>query len=176
MALRLHAIGFARRDRDCVAGIDVDPDQEDFSGGSIDAIFARMRASPPRQHPFALVDGDAVVGFIVLREDAALPDWAAAGCITLHNLRLDRRVQGRALGRSALRLVGQWISDQRPAIAQVMVSINIGNIASLRLALGCGLVPTGAVVGGRLGPELVLRAAVAQLGAPHAPPASTSSL
>ena len=57
-------------EEEVAAGIAVDPETEPYSGGPIGEVFAQLRASPPRQTPFALVDGDRVVGFIVAREGA----------------------------------------------------------------------------------------------------------
>ncbi|MFH1340431.1 MAG: hypothetical protein ABIL01_04325, partial [Pseudomonadota bacterium] len=78
MAVSLRVLGFD--DEALVAGISVDPDKESYSGGPMGDIFDQLRASPPRQTPFALADGDRIVGFIVAREEAALPVWAEKGC------------------------------------------------------------------------------------------------
>lgn len=172
MSISLRAIGLD--ERDVVAGITIEPEAEDYSGGRIDDIFERMRASPPGQLPFALVDGDAVVGFIVVREGAALPVWATSGSMSLHNLRIDRRFRGHGFGRSAMRLVGRWIAKQRPAVTHVMASVNVENLAAIRFNLGCGFLPTGMTVDGRLGLETILIVPVERLGADQ--PASTNSL
>ena len=174
MALWLRAIGYD--ERDVVAGIVIDPEQEDYSGGRIDDIFERLMASPPRQHPFALVDGDTVVGFIVAREDAALPVWAKKGCVSLHNLRIDGRFQGRGYGKSAMRLAGQWIAGERPAVTHVMSSVNVENLAATRLNRACGLMPTGRIVEGRLGRESVMIAPVERLAGSQSASTSTKSL
>jgi RimJ/RimL family protein N-acetyltransferase len=172
MSLVLRAIGL--NERDLVAAIEVEPDQARFSGGSVDEIFDRMAAVPRGQHPFALADGNNVVGLLVLREADALPGWAEPGCVSLHNFRFDRRFQARGLGRTALRLAGQWVAQARPAVTHVMASINVVNVAALRLALGCGLAPTGRIVEGRIGPEIVMAARTEHLGISHA--ASTRTL
>lgn len=162
MSMILREIGLD--DRHLVDGIDVDPVQADYSGGSVDDIFDRLRASPANQMPFVFASGDSITGFIVLREGAALPDWAETGTISLHNFRLDRRIQGRGIGKTALRLVGEWIAGARPGVSHVFASVNVVNLAALRLSLGTGLTTTGAMVEGRLGPEIVMRAAVERLG------------
>lgn len=174
MAVGLRAIGFG--DRDIVAGIETDPDKEAYSGGRIDDIFERLRASPPRQHPFALVDGNTVVGFIVARESAALPVWAASGCMTLNNLRIDRRFQGRGYGKAAIRLAAQWIKRERPAVTHVMSSVNVDNLPAFRLNLACGLTPTGRIVEGLLGRQRVMIAPIERLCSAQSTSTSTRSL
>ncbi|MGO4832723.1 GNAT family N-acetyltransferase [Rhizobiaceae sp. 2RAB30] len=161
MAVSLRVIGFD--EEALVAGIAVDPDKEAFSGGTIGEIFDQLRASPPRQTPFALADGDMVVGFIVAREDAALPAWAERGSMTLNNLRIDTRFQGRGYGKAAIRLAAQWIARERPTVTHVMSSVNVANLAAFHLNLACGLTPTGQIVEGRMGRQRVMVAPIERL-------------
>ena len=172
MAVVLRAIGFD--DQVLVAGIAVDPDTESYSGGPIGDVFAQLQASPPRQTPFSLADGDRVVGFIVAREGAALPVWAEKGCMTLNNLRIDTRLQGRGYGKAAIRLAAQWIARERPAVTHVMSSVNVANLAAFNLNLACGLTPTGRIVEGRIGRQRIMIAPIERLCSDQ--PTSTRSL
>lgn len=174
MAVVLRPIGLD--DQALVAGIAVDPDTEPYSGGPIGDVFEQLRASPPRQHAFALVDGDRVVGFIVAREDAALPAWAERGCMTLNNLRIDRRLQGRGYGKAAIRLAAQWIARERPAVTHVMSSVNVDNLAAFHLNLSCGLVPTGRIVDGPIGLQRLMIAPIQRLCTDQSASTSTRSL
>ena len=161
MAVSLRVLGFD--DEALVAGISVDPDKESYSGGPMGDIFDQLRASPPRQTPFALADGDRIVGFIVAREEAALPVWAEKGCMTLNNLRIDTRLQGRGYGKAAIRLAAQWIARERPAVTHVMSSVNVANLAAFHLNLACGLTPTGRIVEGRIGRQRIMIAPIERL-------------
>lgn len=161
MGVWLHAIGLD--DREIVAGIEVEPDKEPYAGGSIDDIFDQLRLSPPRQHPFALIDGKRVVGFIVAREGEALPAWAEAGCMTLNNLLIDSRFRGQGYGKAAIRLAAQWIAKERPSVTHVMSSVNVNNLAAFHLNIACGLVPTGSIFEGRLGGQKLMIAPVERL-------------
>lgn len=174
MAVSLRVLGLD--DEDVVAGIAVDPDKERYSGGPIGEVFAQLRASPPRQTPFALVDGDRVVGFIVAREGAALPVWAQEGCMTLNNLRIDTRLHGRGYGKAAIRLAAQWIARERPMVTHVMSSVNVANLAAFNLNLACGLTPTGEIVDGRIGRQRIMSAPIARLCGDQAGSTSTRSL
>jgi len=174
MAVSLRVIGLD--DEAVVAGIAVDPDKESYSGGPIGGVFEQLRASPPSQIPFALADGDRVVGFIVAREDAALPVWAEKGCMTLNNLRIDARLQGRGYGKAAIRLAARWIARERPAVTHVMSSVNVDNIAAFHLNLACGLMPTGRIVEGRIGRQRIMISSIERLCSDQPGSTSTSSL
>nr|WP_295466239.1 GNAT family N-acetyltransferase [Mesorhizobium sp.] len=174
MTAVLREIGL--NDEALVAGIAVDPDKEPYAGGPIGDIFNELRASPPGQTPFALVDGDRVVGFIVAREDAALPAWAERGCMTLNNLRIDTRLQGRGYGKAAIRLAAQWIARERPAVTHVMSSVNVANLAAFHLNLACGLAPTGRIVEGRIGRQRIMIAPIGRLCGDQPGSTSTRSL
>lgn len=174
MTAVLREIGL--NDEEMVAGIAVDPDTEPYSGGSIAGIFDQLRASPPRQTPFALADGDMIVGFIVAREDAALPVWAERGCMTLNNLRIDTRLQGRGYGKAAIRLAAQWIARERPAVTHVMSSVNVANLAAFHLNLACGLTPTERIIEGRIGRQRIMIAPIERLCGNQPGSTSTRSL
>lgn len=172
MAVWLRVLGL--EDEAVVAGIAVDPDKAAYAGGSIGDVFDQLRASPPRQTPFALADGDSVVGFIVAREEAALPVWADKGCMTLNSLRIDTHLQGRGYGKAAIRLAAQWIARERPAVTHVMSSVNVANLAAFHLNLACGLTPTGRIVEGRIGRQRIMIAPIEHLCSDQ--PTSTRSL
>lgn len=174
MALSLRVLGLD--DEAVVSGIAGDPEKEAYSGGSIGNVFEQLRASPPRQTPFALFDGDSVVGFIVAREDAALPVWAEKGCMTLNNLRIDTRLQGRGYAKAAIRLAAQWIRRERPTVTHVMSSVNVANLAAFNLNLACGLMPTGRIVEGRIGHQRIMIAPIGRLCSDQPGTTSTSSL
>ncbi len=174
MAVSLRVLSFD--DEALVAGIAVDADKEPYSGGPIGDVFNQLRASPPRQTPFALADGDRVVGFIVAREDAALPVWADRGCMTLNNLRIDARLQGRGYGKAAIRLAAQWIARERPAVTHVMSSVNVANLAAFHLNLACGLTPTERIIEGRIGRQRIMIAPIERLCGNQPGSTSTRSL
>ncbi len=174
MAVSLRVLGLD--DEALVAGIAVEPDKEAYCGGAISEVFDQLRASPPRQTPFALADDEGVVGFIVAREDAALPVWADRGCMTLNNLRIDMRFHGRGYGKAAIRLAARWIARERPAVTHVMSSVNVANLAAFRLNLACGLTPTGRIVEGRIGRQRIMIAPIERLCRDQPGSTSTRSL
>jgi RimJ/RimL family protein N-acetyltransferase len=109
------------------------------------------------------MDDGTVVGFIVAREGAALPDWAEQDCMTLNNLRIDNRFQGRGYGKAAIRLAAQWIARERPSVTRVMSSVNVDNLPAFQLNVACGFSFSGRTVGGRLGRQKIMIAPIARL-------------
>jgi ribosomal protein S18 acetylase RimI-like enzyme len=152
-------------DEELGTAIDVDGDQEEFSGGQIREIFDRLRSSPYQEsiHPFSVTQADSPIGFFVLREAPALPDWAFPGVMTLHNFRISRQFQRQGLGSDTVRKMAQWVADNRPAISQVMLSVNTGNEQALAFYRSCGFQATGAVLDGRIGPEMIMASDIATL-------------
>ena len=158
MVLVLRKIGVS--ERRVVEGIDMDPEQEAYAGGSIGEVFAKIGKSPEGCHLFALMCDDIAVGFVVAREGTAAPTWVRRGCISLHNLRIDSRMRGRGFGKSAIRLAAQWIRANRPEVVRVLASVNNNNALAMRFNLARGFTPTGATVDGSLGPQTILAASV----------------
>lgn len=163
MAVHLRPLRFT--EQRVVDAIKLDAEQQRFAGGSIDDIFRALNDSkyPDALHPFCLVADQQAVGFLVLREGAARPAWALKNTISLHSFRVSKPFQGRGFGADALRLAGRWISVKRPAVTQMMLTVNADNPAASALYLRCGFQPTGTIFQGRIGRERVLIGAVAEI-------------
>ncbi|MBZ9772275.1 GNAT family N-acetyltransferase [Mesorhizobium sp. CO1-1-8] len=149
-------------DRAAIKSLSLDPDQEQFAG-TIDTVFDDLQKSafPGDEHPFAIVAKDNLtVGFFVLRERARLPEWAPAGVITLHSLRISRMHQGFGYGRSSVELATAWIRENRHQIDRLMLAVNARNRQAIAAYLRCGFVDTGIRVDGPIGEQLVLEIAV----------------
>lgn len=148
-----------------IAHLHLEPDDEAFAGGSMKAIFDALRASrhPDAEHPFAIVAEDVPVGFLLLREQGALPQWAHQGVVTLHMLRVGRAYQGRGYAKAALTLAADWIARCRPGVRHLMLTVNKRNDRAIALYLQCGFVDTGEVHQGRLGAQIVFSGDVLQL-------------
>ncbi|MEO9338580.1 GNAT family N-acetyltransferase [Mesorhizobium sp. SB112] len=156
MGVDLKSLGLSRLD--VVRSIELEPDQEQYAGGSLNEIFSVMQASvhPDAYHPFAIASDDKVVGFFVLREKSALPAWAPSNAVTLHNFRVDRAYQGLGYGSAGLKLASDWVIKNRPDIRLLMLSVNEGN-PSIRLYLRCGFRDCRQTLNGRVGREHVLK-------------------
>ncbi|MGO4837744.1 GNAT family N-acetyltransferase, partial [Rhizobiaceae sp. 2RAB30] len=105
-----------------------------------------------------------------------LPAWAESGSMTLHNLRIDTRYQGRGYAKAAIRLAAQWIARERPAVTYVMSSVNVANSVAFHLNLACGLTPTGRIVEGRIGHQRIMSGPIERLCSDQSKSTSTRRL
>jgi cysteine synthase A len=135
----------------------LDPEQELFAG-SVDAVFDGLRdsRSPDNEYAFAVVAGTEAVGFFILRENDALPDWALRGVVTLHSFRICRDVQGMGYGRAAVNLAICWIRQNRADVGQLMLAVNARNLAAMSLYLKAGFIDEGALFHGPIGDQHIL--------------------
>jgi diamine N-acetyltransferase len=58
---------------------------------------------------------------------------------------IDRRYQGRGYGKEALRLLLEFIRDHHPQCQALHLTVHPENEAALRLYIGVGFQPTGAI-------------------------------
>ncbi|WP_426441314.1 GNAT family N-acetyltransferase [Bradyrhizobium genosp. P] len=135
-----------------VAHLDLGPEQEQFVD-PLDWVFAQLRnsAHPELEHPFAIVFRQEVVGFFVLREKAASPEWAPPNVITSHSIRIGRVYQGNRYGRAAIGLIVEWVLANRPGINRIMAAINARNSTSRNAFMRVGFRDTGATYLGPVG-------------------------
>lgn len=135
----------------------LDAEQEQFAG-AVDAVFDALQSSPYRdlEHPFAIIVRDQPVGFFILREKQALPDWAPRNAVTLHSFRIARPCQGLGYGKAGVALALAWIRRERPGVVQLMLAVNARNLPARSLYLNSGFADTGAIVHGPIGDQHIL--------------------
>jgi cysteine synthase A len=140
-----------------VAHLILDPEQEPFAG-KLDEIFAQLGSSahPECDHPFAIATGGVIVGFFILRERDALPEWAPAGVMTLHSFRIGLGHQGRGFGRAGVELARGWISTNRRGVDRLMLGVNVRNLIATAAYLACGFTDTGQLYRGPIGAQHIL--------------------
>ncbi|WP_074124684.1 GNAT family N-acetyltransferase [Bradyrhizobium sp. NAS96.2] len=155
MRARLQAVSYF--DYAMVAHLKLEPKQEQFVD-PLDLVFAQLRKSSHHEleHPFSIVFGPDVVGFLVLREKAALPEWAPPDVVTLHSVRVGRAFQGNGYGKATTGLAAEWISTNRVGINRLMLAVNARNLTARRVYLKSGFRDTGATHSGPIGPQNIL--------------------
>jgi diamine N-acetyltransferase len=130
-----------------IAGLEVDPGQLPFFAPTAeiveeatrrrDRLAMAIRANgAPGGAPNDEADGDAV-GFCVLARDPRDPR-----CWWLAWFMVDRRRQGRGLGRAALRLILAHLA-RREGCRRIRLQVTPGNDAARRLYLRAGFAGTG---------------------------------
>lgn len=136
-----------------VAHLKLEREQEQFLD-RLDLVFSELRNSshPELVHPFATLVCDEVVGFFVLQEKGALPEWAPPDVITLHSLRVDQLYQNNGYGKATIGLAAQWILINRPGITRMILGVNVRNVAARNAYLKSGFQDTGTHCG-PIGPQ-----------------------
>jgi RimJ/RimL family protein N-acetyltransferase len=160
-AVVLHSVAIS--DRASIRSMVIDPEQEQFAG-SVDAIFDQLQSSrhPESEHPFAIVDRGTRVGFFILREKHATPDWAPHDVVTLHSFRICRASQGQGFGRAGVELAISWIRQNRPNAKRLMLAVNALNMLAKAVYLNCGFIDTRTVVVGPIGKQHILAIDIAR--------------
>ncbi|MGY5795537.1 pyridoxal-phosphate dependent enzyme len=137
--------------------LQLEPEQGQFVD-PLYVVFLELRNSlhPEYEHPFAVTIRNEIVGFFVLREKAALPEWAPPDAVTLHNLRIGVTYQGNGYGKAVTGLAVRWISANRRSINRLMLAVNERNVTARHVYLGSGFRETGIIYCGSAGLQDIL--------------------
>lgn len=133
--------------------LEVLPEQLPFSGDIYCALNTLLVRPSGDIEGFVLLVDDEPKGFFMLKRRSCLPHWAAPDSATLHALQIDRRVQGKGLGRTFLQGLPQAARMKWPDIRQIMLSVDADNHSAIKLYLSQGWVDTGEAYPGRIGFE-----------------------
>jgi len=98
--------------------------------GGLHALTARPRADI---QGYVLLVADVPRGFFLLKRRSLLPPWAREQTATLHGLMIDRRHQGLGLGKACVQALPELIADLWPEIEHLMLAVDPGNAAALKL-------------------------------------------
>ncbi len=131
---------------DCasVSHLEVKPEQTQFVDPLYTVFLELQRSSHhENEHPCSVVVGDEIVGFFVLREKAALPEWAPSDAITMHSFRIGQLYQGNGYGKAASGLMADWILSNRRNANRLMLAVNRRNSIARRTYLNSGFHETG---------------------------------
>jgi diamine N-acetyltransferase len=123
-------------------------DQKTFMSPIVYSI-AESKVSP-EEAPFAMYDGDELVGFIMYGVSPA------DGNYWILRLMVDKRYQQRGYARDAVKEVLRRLSE-RPDCAEVRVSYEPGNTVGAHLYESLGFRPTGEVLFGEVVAVLPIR-------------------
>lgn len=168
MELWLHSLAVS--DVGLVDGFRLDRVQTLFAGGPPSAALQALKHStyPETNHAFAIMLARTAVGFFILKEGPALPEWANKDAITLHNFSISSQFHRKGYGLAGIGLAARWISENRPQARVIELAVNSGNKAALALYLKCGFVDTGKRARGSFGELIILAHAIGDPSSTHA--------
>lgn len=133
--------------------LEVLPEQLPYSGDIYCALNTLLVRPSLDIAGFVLLVSDEPKGFFLLKRGDCLPHWAQQGSATLHALQVDRRVQGKGLGKAFLQAMPEAIRLTWPDVQQIMLSVDADNRPALNLYKGLGWVDTGEAYKARVGFE-----------------------
>jgi ribosomal protein S18 acetylase RimI-like enzyme len=125
--------------------------QIEYAGPTHRAVVACMSDLTGDIQGAAIFDGEAVVGFLVLKRRSAAPSWATTGAAVISALRIDLRFQGLGLGTAALRHLPEWLLTRWPDTTSIMLSVDEENEAGRRSYTKAGWLDLGTRDKGRIG-------------------------
>ncbi|MER8836968.1 pyridoxal-phosphate dependent enzyme [Mesorhizobium sp. M0909] len=140
-----------------VSHLQIEPEQGQFVD-PLYVVFSELRNSPhpELEHPFAIAARNEIVGFFVLLEKAALPEWAPPDAVTMQSLRIGRSYQGNGFGKAAIALAAQWVSSNRTRVNRLMLAVNVRNAVAKHAYVSCGFLETGDIQCGSSGLQDIL--------------------
>lgn len=131
-------------------------EQLPFCGDMESALYTLLHRPSPSVRGFALLEQARPVAFLLLKRPPFLPTWAADDAATLHALQVDHRRQGRGLGRACLTALPDAARQAWPGVRQLMLSVDVDNVAAMALYTRLGWVDRGTGYRGRVGFERCL--------------------
>ena len=139
--------------RGAVLALQISATQNEFAGPVARSVAACEAGDRGEVVGLAIqVDGE-VVGWVVLKRGASVPEWVAANAAVVSGLRVDVRHQGRGVGGAALDAMADWVARHWPQVSQLVLRVDDGNAAGIRAYEKAGWVETGARRVGRVGVE-----------------------
>ncbi|CAI3788142.1 hypothetical protein AHFPHNDE_01815 [Pseudomonas sp. MM227] len=133
--------------------IEIRPEQKQYSGDVDMALYTLLGCTDGEIQGFALLVDEVPKGFLLLKHGRFVPEWAHPQAATLHALQVDRRMQGRGLGRACLEGLPDAARGAWPGVQQLELSVDADNVAGIGLYKALGWVDRGEAYRGRIGYE-----------------------
>jgi GNAT superfamily N-acetyltransferase len=143
-----------------IAELEVTDDQRRYVDEPLRMVLVGLEEDS--RHPYAIDSNGIAVGILTLQTGAATlagwPDDESAWL--LRGFAIDRRQQGRGLGRlaaaAAVAAAAQLSARQGGGQAGVVLSVNEGNPAGVAAYRNAGFVDKGQYLGGSSGPQRIM--------------------
>jgi ribosomal protein S18 acetylase RimI-like enzyme len=129
--------------RDQLIDIEVSAEQRRYAGDISSALYILLSIDSDDMRGVALLLDSVPRGFLLLQRGAFLPPWAAADAAAINALQVDRRVQGRGLGRFCMQAIPDLVRDLWPGVRRLQLSVEPNNDAALALYRATGWVDSG---------------------------------
>jgi RimJ/RimL family protein N-acetyltransferase len=135
----------------CVRRLQITDAQIEFSGTIENAIAVCEADQAGHIVGLALSHGEQIIGFMLVKQSSAAPDWTPTGAAIISALRIDQTQQGRGLGTAALQALPDWVERNWTHISALVLSVDEENVAGIRAYQKAGFRDLGQRVPGRIG-------------------------
>lgn len=124
--------------RQQVLEIELLGEQKTLVGDAYGAVHGLTARPASDIQGYALLVDDVARGFFLLKRRSLLPRWANGQTVTLHGLMIDRRYQGRGLGKNCLEQLPDLVRELWPETRQLMLAVDLGNTTAHALYRSLG--------------------------------------
>lgn len=138
-------------EQEAVLRLSVTSQQVEFAGTVERSVESCRSDQGDQVVGLAILDGQQVVGFLVLKRGSCAPSWANPRAATVSAMRIDRSCQGRGIGSCALRALPSWVAENWPESPVLVLSVDEDNQAARCAYVKAGFVDQGTREQGRIG-------------------------
>lgn len=129
--------------REQLEDIQLHPEQQQYAGDVASALYLLLSSPSDQRRALVLVVEGVPQALLLLQRGAFLPAWAQADAAVMTALQVDKRVQGRGVGRSCMQALPGRVRAMWPDVARLQLSVDPGNHAALGLYRTTGWVDSG---------------------------------
>ena len=134
-----------------VLKLEVSEQQVEYAGTIERAIASCEEDKENDVAGLVIKDGDAIVGFLVLKRRSKAPEWAGPQAAVVSAMRIDKGHQGKGVGSQTLQAVAWWVAANWPESSTLTLSVDEENVLGLRAYTRAGFIDHGVRVQGRIG-------------------------
>lgn len=134
-----------------VRAIRISAEQIEFAGCGAKQLDVVENEESDQLVGLAILDGQNVVGFLVLKRGTTLPPWAPFGAALISGMRIDSVHQGRGFGSAALALLRAWVKNHWQDCVELILTVDEENHGSMKAYQRAGFEEIGKPEPGRIG-------------------------
>lgn len=136
--------------------IQLHPEQQQYAGDVASTLHVLLSCTSDHRRALVLVLDEVPQALLLVQRGAFLPAWAKVGAATMMALQVDKRVQGRGLGRCCMNALPAVVRAMWPDVDRLQLSVDRDNHPALGLYRATGWEDSGDGYRARSGYELCM--------------------
>ncbi|WP_422422504.1 GNAT family N-acetyltransferase [Pseudomonas sp. GZD-222] len=129
--------------REHLLDIQLPPEQQRYAGDMASALYLLLSADSDDMRGVVVLLDALPRAFLLLQRGAFLPPWAQVDAATINAVQVDRRFQGRGVGRFCMQALPGLVRALWPEVRRLQLSVDPDNHAALGLYRASGWVDSG---------------------------------